>query len=345
MATRGIGSASGEDAPLDINPRAVLRAGWGLDVPEPEWNTAGVKGKALARVRASGMDLCLRRYPADTDPTWLAGLHRVQQELAQKGFQLLPALRRTPGDQTVLSFEGRLYELTDWAPGQHQVNGTHSLVQLEHLGAAIARLHKAGAGLEPPPADLGPDGSGISDPSWWIADTQRIGSLVEFFRSTFLADEFLRSRMGAEVGAALEVLDGTADFGLVDQTITHGDLWSEHVLYEGEEVSAVLDVDGLNRRPAWDDVAALLADFADFDPTRSRACLAGYRSVRPLDETALAVIPRAWLARTLAVLRQRIDWHQNGLHRLDALAGPTPRWIRQLVLLVGLEHSDFVSEL
>ena len=68
--------------------------------------------------------------------------------------------------------------------------------------------------------------------------------------------------------------------------LVHGDLFRDNVLWEGDQVAALLDFESAFRGPLAYDLAVLLLAwcYADaFEPDLARALVRGYESVRPLE--------------------------------------------------------------
>src|SRR5262249_62374571 len=128
---------------------------------------------------------------------------------------------------------------------------------------------------------------------------QRPETLATFFApladpdATTQSDETARSIVEV-ANAALRWLDQAppaADLVADPPTLTHGDLWPDHVRFGDAEVSGLLDLDTLALRPPLGDLAALCADFALWDLGRCRAVIQGYRRAPPPPPAAAAPPP------------------------------------------------------
>ena len=344
---------------MDTAPAVLLREAWEIDAPPAAWVTNGsYLGKVFARLAAVDGPLYLRRYPLGTSPQWLAAVHKAIDDLIRRGFELIPAFIPTPRGDTLVRHVGYYYDLSPWAPGESVSIEALRHDRLASLGAAVAGLHLAGDGASGPPVRLdwlSPRHGTVQKLAWdsvprgkdpWLHSD----NLEAFFRPLAGNDSIERNpKAKAVVSAALAALQwidrvGPPPADGSSSTLTHGDLWIDHVRFNGSRVSALLDLDTLGQRPPTGDLAALCADFARWDLARCAALLDGYRQFRPIGADTLGAIPRLAARRTLGVLRERFrSWLESGEGgRSDvALGGPVPDWCEQLRILGSLDLTAF----
>jgi len=360
-----------KDQYAEVEPAVVLAEAWDVQAPSAVWiDDRSFTGKAIARLDAATGPLCLRRLPPGTSPAWLEATHAAVAVLERRGFDLFPHVLPTDLGETVVRHSGQHYDLASWAPGEVLGGEDLSSEHLTNLGAAIARLHRAGAGAT---------GRGVpSAPRFdWLNERQRltqrlawdplargknpwqkVENLAAFF------DGLDAGRLGESDGtsqlawdargvedvalAALRWLDrvgsSIAELSSDSPTLTHGDLWSDHVRFSGSNVTALLDPDTLAVRPPLGDLAALCADFGQWDAARCAAILAGYRRHRPVRRAAVAALPRLGALRTLGVLRERLQEWLAAVGRGEpgaALRGPIGYWCGQLRTLSTIEPAEF----
>jgi homoserine kinase type II len=84
-----------------------------------------------------------------------------------------------------------------------------------------------------------------------------------------------------------------------------GDIWHDHVLYEGDKVTGLIDFGSMRPENVAADVARLLGSMANDEPTQWRAGLECYRGLRPLSEAELDLV-RAFDRST--VLMAGLNW-------------------------------------
>lgn len=345
---------------IDTAPAVLLREAWEIGAPPMAWITnRSYLGKAFARLETTGGPLCLRRYPAGISSQWLAAVHDAVDGLTRRGFELIPRFIPTPRGETVVRHVGAYYDLSPWVAGDRFSTG-FVFERLANLGGAVARLHLAGSDAKGPPVRLdwlSPRHLAVQKLAWdsvprgkdsWL----NLEGLTTFFEAIEHDDNIaLDARARFVVGVATAALDWLGQSGapLPDDdppTLTHGDLWIDHVRFEGHRVSALLDLDTLGLRPPAGDLAALCADFAEWDLARCAAILDGYRRHRPVSGSTLDALPRLAALRTLGVLRERLrawlDPERRGTPEAF-LEGPVSHWCAQLRTLIGLDLVAFRS--
>jgi homoserine kinase type II len=154
-------------------------------------------------------------------------------------------------------------------------------VRPEHcgpVGAALAALHRAGAGYAPTPRNaLGPDG--------WapLLERARPGS------------DAVHPGLGAELGAALRTILATWPQGLPVGHI-HADLFPDNVFFLDGELSGLIDFYfGATDILAYD--LAVCVNAWCFEPdlalnvTKARTMCHAYEAVRPLSAAERAALP------------------------------------------------------
>lgn len=349
--------------PARTEPVTILREGWSFEATPTRWVTnQSFTGKALARLEGPAGSLCLRRYPRGTAEHWLQAVHRALAFLEGRGFRLFPHQIATASSQPVLRHGAHLYDLSTWVRGEGVVPNALSDEQLANLGAVIARLHLTGAGAPGPPVRFDwltrrqrltqqlawdPVARGSGRAAW-----QRKGNLDAFYTTLARPDSPAQADRDARaiVAAASEALrwleraGPAADLTHEPATLTHGDLWSDHIRFCDVGVIALLDFDTLALRPPPGDLAALCADFGGWDAGRCAAILAGYGRLRSVSVESVAALPHLGALRTLGVLSERLHaWLTPGRHAkaLASLGGPVPYWRDQLQIIAALDPLSF----
>lgn len=333
----------------DIAPEALLAEAWRLSAGPALWDEdESYVGKAYARMSTDEGEVCLRRLPVGVSPAWLEAEQHAVDYLAAHGFGLFPRFIPTEAGDLAVIHGGRWYELTAWAPGESAAAPSLSDEQLANLARAIARLHLAGASAPGPPVRfdwLTPRQAAIQHLAWdpisrgknaW----QNPNALAAFFHS-LLRDheraassntareivELARKTLARLGPAALPTLSGASP------TLAHGDLWTDHVRFQGNAVTALLDLDTLALRPPGGDVAALCADFALWGARRSQLILDAYRGEHPLSTEEADEIPVLGALRALGILRARLSiWLEarDRSAREEELDRSTAFWREQL---------------
>ncbi len=68
------------------------------------------------------------------------------------------------------------------------------------------------------------------------------------------------------------------------------DVWHDHILFEGDRVSGIIDFGTMRTEHVAGDVARLLGSLVGDDPRRREVGLAAYGQVRPLSQEELRLV-------------------------------------------------------
>jgi len=251
----------------DVAPwlTALGRDTEGLELVPVEAGT--VNTSTLARLR-SGESLFLRLY----EQQGLAGAEaeaRLLAELALRGGPTPPPLATpgTPGACVGIA-KGKPLVAFPFIAGatlrQSEITPSHA----SQVGEALARLHLASGGLALP-ADR--------------FSVHALTALARAFGDT--GDDEARALapwLVRELEAAQDARDPSLPTGLL-----HADLFRDNVLFSGDRLAALLDFESCHGGVFMYDIAVVLLSWcygSRLDTELARAVLAGYESVRRLDE-------------------------------------------------------------
>lgn len=271
--------------------RRYLADGW------MNWNwqvTAGDKEYVLRRILA---------IPADVARSILA----LMPVLQGRHVPVQLPVRSSDGD-TVIVTGGRCYSLTPWADGDHRSGLDLSLPGVTALGRLAGTIHQALAelptarGLPPPPERLELTVQDAEEAARRIVRVERaVAELCSPDRFDVTVRAMLRRRL--ELLARWRHLQPAeaspaGPFGRV-----HGDLNIRNLLFQGEDVVAVLDWDRMRITPYAEELVKAAVAFCGtasgaLDLARVSAFTAGYRAVVPLNGDAIAdAVTRQWWKR------------------------------------------------
>lgn len=226
--------------------------------------------------------------------------------LAEDGIPASAPVATTAG-ALVAEVGGGAWCLSPWAAGVHIRGIDLSLTQVASLGAHLGRLHVSlgrvrDRGLLPAVPDA--VSADVTLPETAVEKALRLSEAV--------AAKGGGSAFDAAASVALDhrraLITKHADLRpqhTVPESAhawTHGDFQCRNLLWEGEELAAVLDWDRVGVRPYAEEVArtAQVQFGVDgvFDLDRVSAFVGGYRSVMPLEVTALVDgVRRLWWKR------------------------------------------------
>ncbi|MFI6696291.1 phosphotransferase [Streptomyces sp. NPDC050433] len=263
----------------------LMNANWQVDAQ------AGVF--ALKRVTDVSLDRLVRNL-------------RALSSLAADGLPVSAPVATASGS-LIAEFGGGVWCLFPWVAGTHVRGVDLSLFQVRSLGAELGRLHEGlgracDRGLLPAtPQTLTAD---VTAPERAVEKSERL--------SIAAGEKGNRSPFDVAATVALEqrraLLDQHADRRPQDAVPrgrhgwTHGDVQYRNLLWADGELSAVLDWDRVGVRPYAEEVVRTAqVQFGVggvFDLARVTAFVRGYRSVVPLETSALLDgVRRLWWKR------------------------------------------------
>jgi homoserine kinase type II len=215
---------------------------------------------------------------------------------AKRGITFIPAPVRTTSGESFVYDGGHLWELTPWMPGVADYEAAPTAEKLRAAMTALARLHAAvdDFPIDPSQQVVGAPaivrrlgrlrhlaGGEISELS------QGLGNVTwpEFER---LARIFLTA-LPVYLPRAVERMTPLVNVPLAIQPCLR-DIWHDHVLFTGSEVSGIIDFGAVDIDTPATDIARLLGSLVGDDAFGWRAGLDAYATIRPItSEEELAV--------------------------------------------------------
>jgi homoserine kinase type II len=277
---------------------------------------SGLSGARVWRLeRSNGEPLCLRRWsPEDPSPERLRLIHGILAHLAAGGIAITPVPIESTAGETFVWHDATHWELTNWLPGMADYRTNPVRERLVAAMHALARLHlraAAFAGCSALPAAVSP---GIGE---------RAG-LFSSYRSVRMAElrSTVDSRSWPELAERAEeiishfvrnadwlqrMLDDAGGLRVSQQPCIR-DIHDEHVLFEGNSVSGIIDFGAMRYDNVATDIARLLGSMARENAVEWRAGLAAYREARPLSSDELTLISAFDASGILLGSVQWIDW-------------------------------------
>jgi Ser/Thr protein kinase RdoA (MazF antagonist) len=266
----------------------------------------GFSGAMFWRLQTPHRLLCLRRWPREHPPTErLEFIQAVLWHVNQEGFRLAPLPLETRTRAGYVRHAEHLWELTPWMPGAANYTTAPSAAKLRAALVALGEFHRAAAAFPLPVSGH------VASPG--------IARRLELLQS-LITGEFETIKQAVKRAAAVQA----ADNAIADGEITVAaqrllelfpraapevlamlrqasrikaplqpcvcDIWHDHVLFEGEQVSGLIDFGAMRAETVAADVARLLGSLVGDDPAGWKAGLAAYESVRPLSEAEAVLV-------------------------------------------------------
>lgn len=324
-------------------------------------NAGGFSGASLWRLATPAGTLCLRRWP-ESHPTIqrLEFIHRVLSLASQQGCDFIPNPIRDIANRTfVTDPANRHWELTAWMPGTPLLSGSHlsriatnntavakpvaatdgdaaALNRIQEAMACLARFHRAAAADDLTEVSQSPGLQHRLQFANELCDGQLVelqGRLKGPVRSPFQDQLLTISQLAAPMVATLPpLLDRLAHQQLPLQPCIR-DIWSDHVLFEDETVTGIVDFGAMQTECVAGDIARLLGSIGPHLGAASSIesmwslGLEAYCNVRPLTDLEHRAVSCFHQATTVLAGFNWIRWLMvedtefgNGVRqRLDAI--------------------------
>ncbi|KAB1978614.1 phosphotransferase [Streptomyces triticiradicis] len=257
------------------------------------------------RLDTSAGRFALKRV-TDVSPDRLSRNLGVLAALADDGVPVSAPVATAAGS-LVAEVGDAVWCLFPWAAGVHVRGVDLSLAQAASLGVHLGRLHVSlvracGRGLLPSVPDTVT--ADVTSPERAVEKSRRLSMAVTDKGTGSSFDTVVTATLDHRRALIVRYADRrpqhTAPEGA--HGWTHGDVQYRNLLWEGGELAAVLDWDRVGVRPYAEEVARTAqVQFGVggvFDLDRVSAFVGGYRSVMPLEATALADgVRRLWWKR------------------------------------------------
>ena len=232
-----------------------------------------------------------------------AFLAPLLQHLQQAGVSVAAPLTAGNG-QCLLTLKGKPAQLARRIAGTHPQPVT--VAQCTAMGKALATLHLA---LKKHPLKRH-NAHGLK---WWQAEAKKARAKMTAIEQLLL-------------DTVLDDFEETIeDFDDLPKGLIHGDLFRDNTLFDGDQLTAILDFSEAGKDYWLLDIAITVNDFCSDWPNVSlntdlyQAFLAAYQQVRPLTDDEQEVLPtflamaatRFWLSR-LSVARRNAEEGRMG---------------------------------
>jgi Ser/Thr protein kinase RdoA (MazF antagonist) len=298
-------------------------------------SAGGFSGAEIWRIHAPAGQLCLRKWPPEhPNGEGLETIHALLRHVSRNGFPLVPVPRHTRDGQTYVVHEGRLWDLTSWLPGLADFRQSPSVAKLRAAMIALAQFHGAAASFGGYDRHRGPS-PGIQQRlaqlrHWLAGGLEELGAAI---RPGVRPDLESRARRILRLapnfaGGALVLLEACRS-SRVPLQFCVGDIWRDHILFQGDMVVGLVDFGSLRVDNVSADLARLLGSLAGDDAQGWQLGLAAYQAIRPLEEAEVLLVKAFDRSTVLMSGLNWIDWiYRQGrvfassdviAHRLDEI--------------------------
>jgi homoserine kinase type II len=316
---------------------AVAKARW-----RPLESAGGFSGARIWCAKAGDQKFCLKAHPRGADSGRLRTIHQWLADARAAGLSFVPTVEKRRDGHTVVEAADRPWDLLEWMPGRPDFHDDPSDVRLFAAVTALAHLHDVWTlALPPVPCPAIVRRRQLLD-EW---NQLCAGGWVPRFKE---ADP-VRPHAEAAWSLLPAAVDQAADLIMpwlgrpVPVQRCVGDLWHDHVLFDGDDVTGIIDYGAARVDHVAVDLARLLGSLIPDDPARTQAALRVYEAIRPLpqpdlvsvlDRTAVVIGALNWVRWLYHDRRKYLDRHAVA-DRLAALvrrirpvpAAPLNSWV------------------
>ena len=288
---------------------------------------AGFSNAMLWRLETAAGPLCLRAMPAgDVYLPRLSGLHRLLGHIANQHVPVAAPLATSSG-ATFVEAEGSVWQLEPWLPGTADYWQRPSPQRLRAAMQTLARWHAAAAsfcptgdeaawfsmahGVSPTVVDRQKLIAAWTAPRWHTARHLLAACRWPEFRELGFEWLDLFARVAPGMTARLKLAERLT---LRLQPCLR-DVWHDHVLYTGDEVTGVIDPHACRSDHVAVDLARLLGSFVGDDRQAWDAGVAAYAALHPLSVDEFALLA---LLDQSGVLLSGLTW----IDRVNAFGPP-----------------------
>ncbi len=315
-----------------------------------------VKGSRLAPKAVVTSDrgrfLLKRRVRGRDHPLKVAYAHAVQDFLARHGFPLPRLMPAAGGEDTMVVFRDRIYELFEYVTGGPFARTPE---EAQDSGRVLARFHTI---LEGFTSDWEPSHQGYHGSDAVRASLNAVPASVGRNDSVVGRESELLGTVASLYEAYESAAERVEEAGFRGwpERVVHSDWHPGNMLFADGRVRAVIDYDSLHIRPPVMDVANGALQFSiiggDFDPRlwppeldalRFRGFLQGYLQERTVAESQWRALPSLMIEALISEAVRPIAatgsfGHMEGFRFLQMICRKV-RWLEhngeQLLILVG----------
>ena len=272
-------------------------------------NQGGFSGAAIWRVVTAAGDFALRRWPQPGLPRErIAGLHRLLEHLRREGLTFVAVPLTASDGATVTAVAGSLWQLEPWLPGVADFLVRPSNERLCQALTTLAQWHRAAERFVPE-ADAATWFFGRpAAPSPAVLERLAILTAVDAGKVAGVSRALSGERPGLASDSAIRDLARrvwslflrgrdvlSTELRLMRETTFRvqpclRDIWHDHVLFEGDAVTGLIDPSACRVENVAADLARLIGSLVEDDRGARDFALTEYQRHRPLTASELALV-------------------------------------------------------
>jgi Ser/Thr protein kinase RdoA (MazF antagonist) len=307
--------------------------------PRPLGNHGGFSGARLWQIDGAAGPLCLRAWPVGFHPERLSFIHYCMTCAQDAGVAFVPRMFTSLHGTLQIEYGDRLWELQEWLSGEASYHRRPSLAKLQAACAALARLHACWA-------SFGRFEAGVCPAVMRRLEAEREWrELVQSgWRPLAEADDDdparpLAQRAGRALANHINLIPGLFrrwSMRMWPLQPCLCDVWHDHILFDEDYVTGIVDYGAVKIDHPAVDVARLLGSLVEDDPAGWATGIAAYREVRPftseeeelarvLDLAGTTVGASVWLRWLFHDGKEFAD-RAAAIRRLEVLVKRIEKW-------------------
>lgn len=305
-------------------------------------NAGGYSGAQLWRLRTDRGVLGLRRWPSEhPSPDQLQFIQAVLWHVDQEQFHLVPVPLETRTHAGYVEHDGHLWELVPWIPGRANYHDAPSPAKLRAAMTALAEFHHAAESFPLP--DLRRSISPGIEQRLERLRALKTGGVESLSRQIDPRDW---PEMASRAFRCLELFPlvaGDVELTLMQATLLRvslqpciRDIWHDHMLFEGDHVSGLIDFGALKPEAVSADVARLLGSLVSDDANAWADGLDAYESIRPLTAPEAVLVTAFDRANVLLSAFNWLTWYYEERRQFDNRPGVLARLDHHIGRLTSL---------
>jgi homoserine kinase type II len=202
-----------------------------------------------------------------------------------------------------------LWELNRWMPGKANYHDLPSAARLTNALSALAQFHRSTAEFE---SDSRPS----SNIRARLAQLRNIPQMIDAIHGAQILEasptmlEFRRLAFAVIPGKTRGLISALVPFGhqrLNVQPVIR-DVWHDHVFFEGDKVTGLVDFGAMQMDTVCLDIARLVGSLVGDNQDQFYAAIEAYSRIRPLDRLERQLISHLDLSGILLGSLNWLDW-------------------------------------
>jgi Ser/Thr protein kinase RdoA (MazF antagonist) len=258
---------------------------------EPLGPAGGMSGAQFWRVECPQGTLVLRQWPREhPTPERLRFIHDVLIHAADRGVAFFAVPIQSAAGESFVREAGHLWELALWMPGVADYERSPTKEKLRSAMRALAGFHKAVSDFDAGASRT----SGVRGGSAIARHLDRLSAITR--ESADVLSRALRDDVWPELAPLgrrfIDMLPQLTQRAIRRLIPLAGvaprlqpclrDVWHDHILFTGDEVTGIVDYGGMYIDAPATDVARLLGSLVGDDAAGWREGIAAYSAVQPL---------------------------------------------------------------